>query len=135
MTVRIQGSTADAPPQAGPYSQSVRIGDIVTAAGQAGFTPDGELMEGVGAQTEQALKNIAATLAAVGATMDEVAHVRVYLTDPDQFTDMNSVYETFFEAPYPARTTVYVGLPAGLLVEIDALAVSPRSARAQDAPS
>ncbi len=124
MTVRIQGSTSAAPPQAGPYSQSVRIGQIVAASGQAGLAPDGRLAEGVAAQTRQALDNIAATLAAAGATLDEVAHVRVYLTDPEQFAEMNSVYETFFEAPYPARTTVYVGLPTGLLVEIDALAVS-----------
>jgi 2-iminobutanoate/2-iminopropanoate deaminase len=127
MTIRIQGSTDGAPPQAGPYSQSVRIGDVVAASGQAGSTPDGRLADGVAAQTRQALENIAATLDAAGATMGEVAHVRVYLTDAGQFAEMNSVYESFFEAPYPARTTVYVGLPAGLLVEIDALAVSPRS--------
>ncbi|MDQ2662110.1 MAG: RidA family protein [Actinomycetota bacterium] len=125
MTARIAGSTTDAPPQAGPYSQSVRIGDIVTCAGQAGFTPDGELVDGVAEQTAQTLRNIAATLAAVGATMDEVAHVRVYLTEVSQFAEMNAVYETFFTAPYPARTTVYVTLPPGLLVEIDAIAVSP----------
>ena len=125
MTARIQGTTPDAPPQAGPYSQSVRIGDTVACAGQAGFTPDGVLVEGVAEQTAQTLRNIRATLAAVGATMDEVAHVRVYLTDVDQFAEMNAVYETFFDAPYPARTTVYVTLPPGLLVEIDALAVSP----------
>lgn len=125
MNARIAGSTPDAPPQAGPYSQSVRIGDIVACAGQAGFRPDGTLVEGVGEQTAQALRNIEATLAAVGATMGDVAHVRVYLTDVSQFAEMNSVYETFFEAPYPARTTVYVTLPPGLLVEVDVLAVSP----------
>ena len=124
MSARIQGTTPDAPPQAGPYSQSVRIGNIVSAAGQAGFTPDGVLVEGVAAQTRQALENIAATLAAVGASLDEVAHVRVYLTETSQFAEMNEVYASFFTEPYPARTTVYVTLPEGLLVEIDALAVS-----------
>jgi 2-iminobutanoate/2-iminopropanoate deaminase len=49
--------------------------------------------------------------------------MRVYLTDPSQFTEMNDVYSSFVQTPYPARTTVYVGLPAGMLVEIDALAV------------
>ena len=126
MNKRIQGSTTDAPPQAGPYSQSVRIGDIVACAGQAGFTPAGELLEGVPAQTRQTLKNIEATLAAVGSNLGEVAHVRVYLTDPSQFAEMNTEYEAFFSAPYPARTTVYVTLPDGLLVEIDAMAVSPQ---------
>ena len=121
---RIQGTTADAPPQAGPYSQSVRIGSIVSCAGQAGFTQAGELVDGVAGQTRQALENIRATLAAVDATMGQVAHVRVYLIHPRQFDEMNTVYEEFFDAPYPARTTVYVTLPDGLLVEIDALAVS-----------
>jgi 2-iminobutanoate/2-iminopropanoate deaminase len=126
MSVRIQGVTDQAPPQAGPYSQSVRIGDTVACAGQAGYTPAGELVEGVAEQTAQTLRNIEATLAAVGATLDEVVHVRVYLTEVSQFAEMNAVYETFFTAPYPARTTVYVTLPPGLLVEIDALAVSPQ---------
>lgn len=127
MTRRIQGSTPDAPPQAGPYSQSVRIGDVVAAAGQAGFRPDGTLVEGVGEQTAQALRNIAATLGAVGASLGDVLHVRVYLTHPDQFAEMNAVYGAFFDEPYPARTTVYVTLPEGLLVEIDALAAAPSS--------
>ena len=94
MNKRIQGSTTDAPPQAGPYSQSVRIGNIVACAGQAGFTPAGELLDGVPAQTRQTLKNIEATLAAVGSNLDEVAHVRVYLTDPSQFAEMNAEYES-----------------------------------------
>lgn len=124
MNKRIQGSTTEAPAQAGPYSQSVRIGNIVACAGQAGFTPAGELLEGVPAQTRQALNNIKATLAAVGSNLGEVAQVRVYLTDPSQFGEMNAEYETFFTSPYPARTTVYVTLPEGLLVEIDAMGVS-----------
>lgn len=123
MTRRIEGRTADAPPPAGPYSQAVRIGTTVAAAGQAGFAPDGTLADGVAAQTRQALDNLVATLASCGATPGDVAHMRVYLTDPSQFAEMNGVYASYFEEPYPARTTVYVGLPEGLLVEIDALAV------------
>ena len=125
MTTRIEGLTKDAPPPAGPYSQSVRIGDIVACAGQAGFTPDGVLVDGVAEQTRQTLENLRATLAAAGASLGEVAHVRVYLTEVSQFAEMNAVYESFFEAPYPARTTVYVTLPEGMHVEIDVMAVSP----------
>lgn len=124
---RREGRTADAPAPAGPYSQSVRVGGLVACAGQAGITPDGVLVEGVAAQTRQALSNIAASLAAVGASQADVAHVRVYLTDPEQFAEMNEVYTEFFAPPYPARTTVYVGLPAGMLVEVDAIASSPAS--------
>ncbi|MEO7981777.1 MAG: Rid family hydrolase [Sporichthyaceae bacterium] len=120
---RAEGRTEAAPPPAGPYSQSVRIGTIVAAAGQAGIRPDGEVVKGVGPQTRQALDNIAAALAASGSSMADVVSMRVFLTDPSQFAEMNAAYADAFTAPYPARTTVYVGLPAGLLVEIDALAV------------
>jgi endoribonuclease L-PSP, putative len=126
MTVkRIEGKTPDAPVPAGPYSQSVRIGDLISCSGQAGISPDGRVVEGIEAQTKQAFANIAAALAAVGSSLDEVAHVRVYLTELEQFSAMNGIYESVFDAPYPARTTVYVTLPPGLLVEIDAVAVSP----------
>ena len=123
MTARIEGRTTDAPAPAGPYSQSVRVANIVSCAGQAGFTPAGELVEGVTAQTRQTFENLRAAIAAAGASFDDVAHVRVYLTDPSQFAEMNAVYESYFSQPYPARTTVYVTLPAGLLVEIDLMAV------------
>ncbi len=116
-------STSDAPPPAGPYSQSVRIGGVVAAAGQAGNTPDGVWKEGVEDQTRQALDNLTATLKAAGATLDDVIQVRVFLTEVSQFPAMNAVYEEYFSAPAPARTTVYVTLPGALLVEIDALAV------------
>lgn len=120
--MRIQGRTSKAPVPAGPYSQSVRIGNVVSCSGQAGVTPDGRVVEGIEAQTAQAFENIAAALEAVGSSLDEVVHVRVYLTDLGQFAAMNEVYESVFDTPYPARTTVYVGLPPGLLVEIDAVA-------------
>jgi enamine deaminase RidA (YjgF/YER057c/UK114 family) len=101
----------------------VRIGAVVAASGQGGATPAGVLSDDVGAQTRQALANVAASLAASGATLADVVHVRVYLTDGGHFASMNEAYEACFTAPFPARTTVYVGLPPGLLVEIDALAV------------
>jgi 2-iminobutanoate/2-iminopropanoate deaminase len=120
---RTEGRTAEAPEPAGPYSQSVRIGGVVAAAGQVGIMPDGTAVDGVGPQTRQALANVARVLEASGAGMDDVVTMRVFLTDTSQFDEMNEVYADAFRAPYPARTTVYVGLPAGYLVEIDALAV------------
>ena len=120
---RIAASSDQSPPPAGPYSPSARIGQVVAAAGQAGFTADGVLREGVAAQTRQALANIMANLGANGAGEQDIISVRVFLTDPVQFDEMNAEYKSFFSEPYPARTTVYVGLPEGMLVEIDALAV------------
>jgi 2-iminobutanoate/2-iminopropanoate deaminase len=77
----------------------------------------------VAKQTAQALRNVMAVLDAAGASEADIISVRVFLTDTDHFEEMNEVYATFFSKPRPARTTVYVGLPAGLLVEIDVLAV------------
>ena len=124
---RTEGRTDQAPLPAGPYSQSVRIGDVVAAAGQVGILADGTVGDGVGPQTRQALANVAKVLEASGAGMDDVVSMRVFLTDTAQFGEMNEVYAEAFRAPYPARTTVYVGLPDGLLVEIDALAVVGQS--------
>jgi enamine deaminase RidA (YjgF/YER057c/UK114 family) len=66
---------------------------------------------------------VLAVLAAGGAGMDDVVMLRVYLTDPAHFAEMNAAYAEFLTEPMPARTTVYVGLPSGILVEIDAMAV------------
>lgn len=120
---RTEGRTDRAPLPAGPYSQSVRIGSVVAAAGQVGIMPDGTAVDGVGPQTRQALANVAKVLEASGAGMDDVVSMRVFLTDTSQFGEMNEAYAEAFRAPYPARTTVYVGLSDGFLVEIDALAV------------
>jgi reactive intermediate/imine deaminase len=121
---RVAGVTADAPRPAGPYSQSTRVGDIVQSAGQVGRTPDGTMLDGVGEQTRQALRNVLAALAASGADETDIVSVRVYLTDTAHFGEMNDAYASVLSEPYPSRTTVYVGLPAGYLVEIDALAVT-----------
>jgi 2-iminobutanoate/2-iminopropanoate deaminase len=122
--------TDDAPQPVAAFAQGVRKGNIVQVAGQVGIDPtNGEVVgTTVGEQARQTLRNIAAVLAAGGATFDDVVMMRVYLTDTSDFTELNKVYGAFVteyvtQPPYPARTTVYVGLPAGLLVEIDALAV------------
>ena len=125
---RQTGSSQNLPAPAGPYSPAVRIEATVACAGQAGFAADGTLASGIADQTRQALRNVDAALRSVGSSLDEVLHVRVYLTEIVDFEPMNRVYAEFFSHPYPARTTVYVGLPPGLLVEIDAIAVSPNHA-------
>lgn len=126
---RVEGRSDAAPAPAGPYSQAVRIGDMVACAGQVGLTPDGTALDGVTAQTRQALDNVVAALGSLGCTLDDVLHTRVYLTRPDQFDEMNTVYAEYFEPPYPARTTVFVTLPADFLVEIDVLAVPASRAK------
>lgn len=114
------------------FSHGVRKGNILQVAGQVGFLPaaEGEAPAPAGPtlreQTLQTLANVEAVLTAGGASWDDVMMIRVYLTDTAHFAEMNEIYDAYFAdltAPPAARTTVYVGLPAGLLVEIDAMAV------------
>ncbi|MFC5718959.1 RidA family protein [Streptomyces gamaensis] len=114
------------------FSHGVRKGNVLQVAGQVGFLPAvaGQAPTPAGPtlreQTLQTLANVRAVLEEGGASWEDVMMVRVYLTDTAHFAEFNSLYNDYFadlkEAP-AARTTVYVGLPAGLLVEIDALAV------------
>ncbi len=121
---KVEIRTSEAPTPVAKFSQGVRKGNVLQVAGQVAFDADGTVVgTTVAEQTRQALTNVNAVLAAAGATLDDVIMLRVYLTDTAHFGEMNEAYGEFMTEPYPARTTVYVGLPAGLLVEIDALAV------------
>jgi 2-iminobutanoate/2-iminopropanoate deaminase len=116
------------PTPVGPYSPGMIVGNLVFVSGQAGRDPaTGALGPDVTAQTEQALKNIAAILEAAGSTLAHVVRCGVFLVDMKEFPKMNEVYARAFGAHRPARTTVEVsGLPGdGLLVEIDAVAYIP----------
>jgi 2-iminobutanoate/2-iminopropanoate deaminase len=125
MARRTAVTTPDAPAPVAAYSQAVRGGDVLAVAGQVGIDPATGEVAGpdVAAQTRQTLTNLAAILAAGGASWDDVIQLRVFLTDRADFPAMNEVYAEFVPDPAPARTTVFVGLAEGLLVEIDALAV------------
>ncbi|MFC7614773.1 RidA family protein [Actinokineospora soli] len=112
-------------PPAVPLSPGIRRGGIVQVAGQVAVDPaTGELVgDTVAEQTRACLRNVFAVLDAAGASEEDIVMLRVYLTDVAHFGEMNAAYAELLSAPFPARTTVYVGLPPGLLVEIDALAV------------
>ncbi|KIF06671.1 endoribonuclease L-PSP [Streptomyces sp. RSD-27] len=115
------------------FSHGVRKGNILQVAGQVGHLPavDGRPPAVAGPtlreQTLQTLENVRSVLEAGDAGWDDAVMIRVYLTDTAHFAEMNEIYNAYFEeqgVKVPAaRTTVYVGLPAGLLIEIDALAV------------
>ena len=118
-------STQAAPAAIGPYSQAIRAGDFLFVSGQIPLDPaTGALVDGdVRAQTRRVLENLAAVVAAGGASLDRVVKTTVYLVDMNDFPAMNEVYATFFGAPAPARATVQVGrLPKDVRVEIDAVA-------------
>ncbi|MEU9718480.1 RidA family protein [Streptomyces sp. NPDC047976] len=115
------------------FSHGVRKGNIFQVAGQVGYLPhvEGQPPTTAGPtlreQTLQTLENVRSVLEAGDASWDDVVMIRVYLTDTGHFAEMNEIYNAYFDeqgVKVPAaRTTVYVGLPAGLLIEIDALAV------------
>lgn len=119
-------STDAAPPPVAAYSQACRIGNIVSLAGQVGVDPaTGQIVPGgVGAQTGQALKNVAEVLAAAGCSLDDVIRMDCFLTSPEHFEAFNEVYARWFPKEPPTRATVIVGLASGLDVEITALAVA-----------
>jgi len=101
----------------------VVAGDAVYTAGQTGTDAEGNLVAGgIAEQTRQTLENVRACVEAAGSTMDDVVKVNAYLADLADFADYNEVYREFFLEPYPARTSVQAGLPAGVLVEIEAIA-------------
>ena len=112
--------TDGAPGAIGPYSQGIRSGSLVFVSGQIPLDPrSGEIPEGIEAQTEQCLRNVAAVLEAGGAAMADVVEAGVFLADMEDFAAMNAVYERHFSAPYPARAAVEVArLPKDVRVEI-----------------
>jgi 2-iminobutanoate/2-iminopropanoate deaminase len=106
-----------------PYSPVVVSGDTVYTAGQIANDADGNLVGGgIEEQTRQVLQNVRTCVEAGGCTMDDVVKVNAFLADLGDFPGYNEVYKEFFDAPYPVRSSVQVGLPAGVLVEIEAVA-------------
>ena len=118
-------TTKSAPTPVGPYSQAIRRGNILSVSGQVGLDPEtGKLVEGgVAEQTRQTLANLGSILTNAGASFADVVTTRIYITQAADFAPMNEVYAKFVGEPFPCRTTVFVGLPPGMLVEIDVLAV------------
>jgi 2-iminobutanoate/2-iminopropanoate deaminase len=111
-----------APKPIGPYVQALVAGKLVWASGQVGIDPaSGEVIQGgIGEETRQALRNLAAVMAEAGTSLDHALKATVYLTDMEDFAAMNEVYKEFFTGVPPARTTVAVkALPRGARVEID----------------
>lgn len=119
--------TEDAPKPAGPYSQGVKANGFFYTAGLGPQDPTdgGSVPEGVQAQTWQALTNVKAVLATGDLTLDNCVKTTVHLADLADFPAFNPVYEQFFTAPFPVRTTVGSKL-SGILIEIDVVAAIPQ---------
>ncbi|MDP7058203.1 MAG: RidA family protein [Nitrospinaceae bacterium] len=117
--------TDQAPAAIGPYSQAVRIGNMLYTSGQIALDPrSGEFLSGeIEQETERTLENISAILKADELSLNNVVKTTVYLTDLSHFARMNQIYEKYFSENKPARACVQVAaLPKGAKVEIEAIA-------------
>jgi 2-iminobutanoate/2-iminopropanoate deaminase len=121
-------ATPSAPAAIGPYSQGVRLGNLVFTAGQIPLDPiTGQVVSsGIAGQTTRVLENLKAILEAAGSSLAQVVKTTVYLKDLSDFAEMNAVYGAYLApegAVAPARTTVEVSrLPKDVLVEIEVVA-------------
>jgi 2-iminobutanoate/2-iminopropanoate deaminase len=119
-------ATQDAPQAIGPYSQAVRVANMIFASGQIPTDPATKefVAGGIAEQTEQVLKNLTAVFAAAGVGLDQVVKTTVFLADMNDFTTMNEIYGKYFGENPPARATVQAArLPRDAKVEIEAIAV------------
>ena len=116
-------STTNAPAAIGPYSQGMTCGNLVFCSGQIPVNPaTGLIPEGITAQAEQSCKNVAAVLAAAGASTEKVVKTTCFITDMANFAAFNAVYAKYFTGN-PARSCCAVKeLPKGVLCEIEAIA-------------
>ena len=121
-------STPNAPKAIGPYSQAIRLGNLLFTAGQGGIDPATQqvVAGGITEQTARTLENLKAVLEAAGSSLAQVVKATVFLKDMNDFASMNDVYAKYL-APEgvlaPARTTVEVArLPKDILVEIEVIA-------------
>lgn len=123
---RIAIHTDQAPAAIGPYSQAVRAGNTVYLSGQIPLDPaTGELVAGdIQAQVRRAFDNLRAVCEAAGGSLAQVARLGLYVTDLADFAAVNAVMAEYFDAPYPARSTIQVSaLPKAATFEVDAVLV------------
>lgn len=117
--------TDKAPQPIGPYSQAVKVGNMLFISGQIGLTPEGEYRSAsIEAETTQVMDNLEGILQAAGMSLGDLIKTSIFLSDMNNFSRVNQVYGSFFEDNPPARETMEVAqLPKGVNVEISAIAV------------
>jgi reactive intermediate/imine deaminase len=121
-------STSAAPAAIGPYSQAVRVGNVVYLSGQIPLDPaTGQLVDGgFDAQVERSFRNLAAVAEAAGGSLADVVKLTLFLTDLSHFPKVNEIMQAHFAQPFPARSTVGIAsLPRGAQFEVEAVMVLP----------
>ena len=122
-------SSPNAPKAVGPYSQAVKIGNMIFCSGQIPLDPaTGEVVgTDITAQTHRVLKNLQGLLDVTGSGLFQVVKTTVFLQNMEDFAAMNAVYSQYFTVDPPARSTIQVArLPTDVLVEVEAIAVQPQ---------
>ena len=120
----VRTEDAPAPFQGAPYSQAIRVGELVFVSGQLALKPGHAEMVGdtIESQTEQVMQNLGAILEAAGSGLDRLVKTTVFLVDLEDFQGMNEIYARHVGERPPARATVEISrLPSGALVEIEAI--------------
>jgi len=112
-------------PKLGPYSQAVRVGELIFTAGQPGIVPETNELAGSDfeAQARQAFANLRAVLEDAGSSLAHVVRVTCYVAQPDAFPQLNALFSELFPTSPPVRSVPVVALPRGLLFSVDAIAV------------
>lgn len=120
-------STSEAPAAIGPYSQAIKVGNLLFTSGQIPLDAEGKLVEGgIEEQTHQVFRNLQAVVAAAGASLSDVVKATVFIKDMEQFAALNAIYASYFGDHKPARSTVEVArLPKDVLVEIELIVSLP----------
>lgn len=115
--------TNDAPKADAILSQAIEANGFIFVAGQIHQTPDGQVVEGtVTVKVAQIMSNTEAILKAAGASLNDIVKATIYVTDMAQMPELNQVWPTYFEQPYPAREAVCVSaLPLGATIEISVI--------------
>ena len=124
MTNRAVISTTDAPNAVGPYSQAVKVGNLVWISGQIALHPKlNEILDAdISGQARQAFVNLSEISKAAGGSISDAVKINISLVKIEDFDDVNKVMEEFFQPPYPARACVQVAaLPKGASIEIEAI--------------
>ena len=116
-------STKNAPAAIGPYSQAIKVGNMLFTSGQIPVNPEnGEIPQGVEAQATQALTNVKNLIEASGGSMANVVKTTVFIKNMEDFATINEIYAKFFQKPYPARSCVEVArLPKDVLLEVETI--------------
>jgi 2-iminobutanoate/2-iminopropanoate deaminase len=117
--------TTNAPAPIGPYSQAVRVSDLLFCSGQIALDPATGTMKNatLDEETRQVLTNLSQVLVAGGAMLDTTVKTTIFLTDMNDFAAVNAIYDEFFGTAKPARSTIAVAaLPKGARIEIEAIA-------------